>query len=176
MASPATVYARALLEAAKDAGENKKISEDLRSLATLIDSSNDLRTLLNNASLDRNARDAILKEILMTIGASKLVYKLLYMLSERSRLMLLPELVRDYSRLLDLESGILAGELSSAIELSSDEVERLASAIAKRAGRKIHFEQKVDADLLGGFVARVGGKTYDASLRTQLNRLRDELI
>jgi len=176
VANPAKVYAAAMLGAAKESGAAQEIGENLRDLLSAHESNENFRALLKNVSLGRNTLDGILKEILLAIGANKLVFRLVYMLSERGRLAILPELVGEYWRLLDLDSGVLAGELKSAIELSGEELDRLTAAISKRVGQKIRFESKVDPDLLGGFVARAGGKTYDASLRAQLNRLRDELI
>lgn len=176
MSTPAKVYARALFEAAQEAGQTQKVAEDLRGLWSLCESSEGLNALIHNASLERSARDRVLKEILMTVGAHNLVFKIMYMLSARARLSIMGDLVKEFFLCVDADSGVLAGELQSAVELSIDELDGLSAAIAKRAGKKIRFEQKVDPNLLGGFVAKVGGKTYDSSLRTQLYRIRDELI
>ena len=66
--------------------------------------------------------------------------------------------------------------MKSAVEFSADELNVLGAALAKRVGAKVRLTQMVDPSFLGGVVATVGGKIFDASLRTQIERFRNELI
>jgi F-type H+-transporting ATPase subunit delta len=67
------------------------------------------------------------------------------------------------------------GEVISAAALDDGQLERLRAALARRTGSVVDLDVRVDPQLLGGVVARVGDHVFDGSLRTQLSQLRASL-
>ena len=53
---------------------------------------------------------------------------------------------------------------------------RLADSLQKSLGKKPFFETKIDASLIGGVMLRVGDTVYDASVATQLEKIRTQMI
>jgi F-type H+-transporting ATPase subunit delta len=99
----------------------------------------------------------------------------LYLLLERHRM---PAIFRIRTRYDDLwreANQLLPVEVTSAIELDEDTVEGIGSKIGDQTGRKIELSHKVDPDIIGGLVLRVGNYILDASIRTRLNNLRKQV-
>jgi len=77
-----------------------------------------------------------------------------------------------YERLWDDENRTLPVEITSAIELDEATTESLGKAIGERTGRRVVLATRVDPDILGGIVVRVGNSILDASIRNRLEQLR----
>ncbi|MGA9874640.1 MAG: ATP synthase F1 subunit delta, partial [Solirubrobacteraceae bacterium] len=81
--------------------------------------------------------------------------------------------IRDeYERLWDEENKTLPVEITSAIALDEQTTESLGKTIGERAGRKVTLSARVDPDILGGIIVRVGNSILDASIRNRLEQLR----
>ena len=87
----------------------------------------------------------------------------------------LPAIARAYGELLDQRLERVRATVTSAQPLGEGELSSVRDALAKAVQRTILLEAKTDPALVGGVVAQVGGTVFDGSVRTQLNRLRDEL-
>ncbi|TFG91464.1 MAG: ATP synthase F1 subunit delta, partial [Myxococcales bacterium] len=81
-----------------------------------------------------------------------------------------------YGALADEAAGRMRARVVSASPLSDAQRERLRRALAERTGSQLELDIEVDASLLGGAVATVGGLVFDGSLRTQLDQLRSTLM
>lgn len=176
MATVSSVYAKAVFELGKEKNQLDSILSEIKSFAELVQSSSQLRAVLSGSGFDPNARKAVLDAVLQSVKVSGIVHKLLELLVARGRMEALPDLVTELESLVEASNGVQVGVVTSAIELGQEEVNVLANTLGKRIGSKVKLTQKVDPTLLGGMVATVSGKTYDASLRTQLERFKNELI
>jgi F-type H+-transporting ATPase subunit delta len=74
------------------------------------------------------------------------------------------------------EEGIKAAVLTSAQPLNESLINQVKEILEKEFSAKVELSQKVDAKLIGGFVIRVEDRQYDASLSTQLKKIREQLL
>jgi F-type H+-transporting ATPase subunit b len=77
-----------------------------------------------------------------------------------------------------LEGASFSGasaEVTSALPLSSDEMTAVKNDILSKVGSQATVSFRVDPDILGGLVIRVGGKVLDASVAGQLESLRQSI-
>lgn len=176
MATVGSVYAKAVFEMANEKNQLDAVLADLRGFADVMKSSAPLTAVLAGAGIEPKARKAILADVVKAAGIGGLAKNLLELLAAKARVAALPEIVKDFERMVEESRGVVAGEVRSAVELNQDELSRLETAVAKRVGKKVRLVPSVDASLLGGVVATVAGQTFDASLRSQLNRFKNELI
>ena len=133
-----------------------------------------LRVVLRNPQLEPRAKAELLDEL---IGeADELVRNFLRLTAEKGRIGEIEEIARELDRLMAAEERRLNVELTTAYELSDAEARALLKQIEEASGRKVEATQKVDPDLIGGFVLQVGSMRVDASLRGRLNALRQELV
>lgn len=176
MASVAAVYAKALFETAQEKGQTDRVLSELSEFAAAAATNSALSAVLSGMGMDPVARRKVLKDLASAADLSPLSAKFLDVLAEKNRAMALTEMVKELSLLVEESRGVVTGELKSAVELSADEISVLSAALGKKIGAKVKLAPSVEPSLLGGVVATVGGKTFDASLRTQLERFRNELI
>lgn len=97
------------------------------------------------------------------------------LLAANDRLPLLPELVRQFEELKDLEDEILEVEIVSAFELDDADERRLNEMLAKHFQREVVITHDIDAALIGGAVIRAGDTVIDGSVRGRLDRLTETL-
>ena len=134
----------------------------------------ELRELLRNPQLDPRARRAALEDVLG--GTEELLRNFLLVLSDKGRAGQLEEIAAEFERLVAEAAGIVHAELTTAVELSDDEADKLLAQIEQASGRKVEATRAVDPDLIGGIVLQVGSHRLDASVRGRLDRLRRQLV
>lgn len=172
----ATRYARALLDVAqKEQADLSKIEAELTGFNHLLASHDTLgKVLISPAVPAPKKRDAV-KALVARLELSPIVAKLLVLLADRDRLVLLPDLVTTYQqRLLDLRHVVRA-EVTTAEPLASDRAAAIEQSLAKATGRTVIMSTHVDPSIVGGLVARVGSTVYDASVTSQLQRMKQRL-
>jgi F-type H+-transporting ATPase subunit delta len=130
--------------------------------------------LLSNPAIPASARVEVLGRILGddVTGAPR---NLLALLVGRGRIESLPAVRREFTRLYHRREGILVATVTSAVELSADEVEELRERLVALTGSRLELHQRVDGALLGGVTVRIGDRLIDGSVRGRLDRLRSDL-
>ncbi len=172
----ATRYARALFDVARQEADVTRVQQDLAAVVAAIAEHPELDRALQNRAIPEAARKNIVTAVGERLGVSPVVGKLLALLAERRRLELLPDVAAVFTeRLLEFQN-IMPAEVTTAVPLSDDAARALEASLASATGKKIAMRQSVDASLLGGVVARVGSTVYDGSVRTQLKKMRDQLV
>lgn len=169
-------YARALFEVAQKEADLAVVQSDLNAIVATAAEHQDLGRVLANRALPDTARRNIVLAVGEKLGVSAPVGKLLGLLADRRRLDLLPEIAAVYTeRLLD-HRNVLQADVTTAVPLSPEAAERLEASLSSATGKQITMRVAVDPALLGGVVARVGSTVYDGSVRTQLKKMRDQLV
>lgn len=167
-------YARALFEAA--GSDFERVGEEIGAIAGLVTEDSPLGLIFLDPTADRKARRELLESIIAKASLGEMTGNLLRLLDDRNRLAELPAIAQSYTGLVDEKVGRLRATLTSAGELPTELRDRLQDALGTATSRKVEVETAVDGSLLGGVVAQVGNFVYDGSLRSQLERLRRELI
>jgi len=104
-----------------------------------------------------------------------MVSKLLGLLAERDRLVLLPDLLGAYrDRLLD-HRNVIRAEITTTTALPAERVKAVEASLARATGRTVTLSAKVDPQIIGGAVTRIGSTIYDGSITRQLQRMKDKL-
>ena len=170
-------YARALLDVAvKERGDLQAIEAELSTFAALFKEHPTLEKVLLNPAVPVPRKRAAVAELVKAAGMSQVVTKLLVLLADRDRLVLLPDLLAAYrERLLDLQHVVRA-ELTTSVPLDGEREARIRESLARATGRTVNMTTRVDPSLIGGMVARLGSTVYDASVATQLQKMRERLI
>src|SRR5262249_25764586 len=118
---------------------------------------------------------AAMVELTALANAPTIPAKLLVLLAERDRLILLPDLLAAYRDRLMNYRKIVRAEITTAVPLADAQLQAIEQRIATLTGSKVALEARVDAAIIGGLVARVGSVVYDASLTRQLEKMRERL-
>ena len=98
------------------------------------------------------------------------------MLLDRQRIAILPMVAREMRAMVDEHAGRVLATVTSAKPLADDVAGRISGALEKATGKKIELDRKEDPSLVGGVVAQVGDLVWDGSVRTQLERMREQFL
>lgn len=172
----ATRYARALLDVALKESDPQKIEQDLASFAAAMRESADLRRALLSPEIPAPTRRQVVDAVSKKIGMEPPAAKLLALLADRGRLELYPELLDVYRERLLAHNNIVKGTVTTAAPLAADKVRALEQSLSAATGKKVQLEVAVDPSLIGGVVTRIGSTVYDGSIRTQLQRMKQQLV
>jgi F-type H+-transporting ATPase subunit delta len=171
-----TRYARALFDVVAKEGDIQRAGQELAAFASLVAGNELLSRSLSNPAIPAPRKRAVVEQLLAR-GAtvSPPVAKLLLLLAERDRLVLLPDLVAAYENRLMEHAKVVRAELTTAVTLPADRVAALRDGLARATGRQVQLETRVDSSIIGGAVARVGSTVYDGSVTRQLEKLKESL-
>jgi F-type H+-transporting ATPase subunit delta len=168
-------YARAVYDLARESGDPEAVGRELAQVTDIVTRDTAVRDVLTRPWIKPDDRRAIAAAIAQKAGARKLVQDFLGLVAERGRADHLTEIVGAYQALEDAERGQARAHVRSAVALTDAEKRELSGRLERALGKRILLEERVDATLLGGFVAQVGSLILDGSLDGQLARLRQRL-
>lgn len=169
-------YARALLDVAvKESADLDQVAKELDEFVKLLKEQPALERVLLNPAVPATRKKTAVAEIVKLSGASVVVRKLLVLLAENDRIGLVHEMANAYHDMLMARQNLVRAEVTSAEPLAKERVDAIEKRLATLTGKRVMMVTKVDAGILGGVVARVGGTVYDASIATQLKKIRERL-
>jgi F-type H+-transporting ATPase subunit delta len=169
----ARVYAQALFDAAREARVVEPVGRELGDFVAALAASASLRHVLTDPQIDTAAKGRVLAEI--TRDGQPLLANALQLMLERGRLAALPELRRVYDALSAAEEGVVEVEVVSAAELTPETENKIAARIGEATGRRVELARRVDPDILGGLVLRIGDVIVDGSVKARIRQLRRRL-
>lgn len=170
-------YAKALFDVSlQEKADLTKIAQDISAFAELLASNSELRLASERVGVPDTARKALMAQVADRLGVADQVKKLLVVLTETRKLNLVTDLAEAFRERLLAHQNIVRADVTSAVALSPDKTRALADSLSKVTGKKVEMQVSVDPELLGGVVARIGSTVYDGSVKTQLQRLRQELV
>ena len=173
MAVAHRVYAEALLAAAKEADALARVREDFADFVAAVEDSEQLRNFLRNPQIEPGVKRRALESLLT--GGDERFLNFARLLAEKNRIGEVAEVQREFERLIAADERVLELELTTAIELTDEEAQKIVGEIEKSAGRKVEATRFVDPSLIGGVVVQAGSVRLDASVRGRLDQLREEL-
>ena len=169
-------YARALLDVAtKESADLDRIARELDDFSTFLRQQSALERLMLNPAVPAPRKRAAMEELTKLSNLTPVVAKLLVLLADRDRLILVKDLVAIYHDLLAERQNVVRAEVTSAEPLSPQRVNAIETKLATVTGKKVSMTTKVNKDIIGGVVARVGSTVYDASIANQLKKIRERL-
>lgn len=166
-------YAQAVFEIALAAKQLEKWQEDLGKIVTVVGDAA-FAAYLESPKVRFSDKDKRLSERLGTV-VSPLALNLVRLLITKGRLDTIGDVAEEYRRLLDTYHGVEQAEVITAFPLDDDAKKKAISRLEEIADKKLAVKTTVDASLIGGMVARIGGKLLDGSTRSRLAALRKQV-
>lgn len=165
-------YSQAVFNIALETNELDRWQSDLEKIASLAEDAT-LIAVIESPKFHFDVKVGLLSERLGDINP--LALNLVYLLVSRGRLAMVGDIADEYQRLLDSYRGIERAEVTTAIPLDDEDKLRLAERLGTVVGKKVVLKPEVDSSIIGGIVARIGGKLLDGSTRSKLTALKEEL-
>jgi F-type H+-transporting ATPase subunit delta len=173
----ATRYARALFDVAvKEKADLEQIEREIGEFAGLFTAYPQLERVLLNPAVPVQRKRAAVVDVLDRTKFQPVLTKLLTMLAERDRLVLVPDVRTAFSeRVMDYRNVVRA-EVTTAAPIDPKRTEAIRSGLAKLTGRTVNLDARVDPAIIGGVVARIGSTVYDGSVTRQLEKMKERLV
>jgi len=168
-------YAKALFDLGREIGSPSALLEELDGIAGMAGEHADLARVLFTPLYPREQRRSVVTALAQRMGLGTTIRSFLLILVDENRTSLLPAIRDELEALVDRAAGRLQAQITSARPLSQEEIERLRGALSRRVNAELVLDVKVDPQLIGGVVARVGDLLLDGSVRTQLASLAESL-
>ena len=170
-------YARALLDVAvKEKADLELVENELSQFADLFTQHPLLEKVLLNPAVPVPRKRAAVSDLLVQARFTPIVSKLIALLADRDRLVLVPALLAAYSdRLLDYR-GVVRAVVTTAAPLDATRTQAIQKSLAALTGRTVLLATTIDPSIIGGLVARIGSTVYDASVTRQLEKMKERLV
>jgi F-type H+-transporting ATPase subunit delta len=170
-------YARALLDVAvKEQADLELIENELSQFVDLFVQYPLLEKVLLNPAVPVPRKRAAVSDLLAQAAFTPIVAKLIAVLADRDRLVLVRDLLAAYrDRLLD-HRHVVRAEVTTASPLDSPRALAIQKGLATLTGRTVVLATKVDPLILGGLIARIGSTVYDGSVTRQLEKMKERLV
>lgn len=169
----AQVYARALFEVAKGHDLLDQVREELSEFAQALSDDRGFAVFFFSPYFSTEEKKEGLKKAVT--GAQPVFMNFLEALIERSRMPAIFRIRDRYQDMWEEERDLLPVQVTSAIALDSSTVASIGKRIGEQTKRTVELSSKVDPDILGGIVLRVGNVILDASIRNRLEQLRKQV-
>jgi F-type H+-transporting ATPase subunit delta len=167
-------YARTLYELSLERRELEQAEADILVVKKLLRGDSGFREFVLNPLVKYRIRMDTIRKIFEDKLSDFVLNFLLFLCSKR-RLAELESIIFEFKKLLMEYRNQAEGELISAFELDPLQVDQIHRKVETATGKKVFLKRRVQSDIIGGFVVRVGDRVIDSSIRYQLNILRERL-
>ncbi len=168
-------YARALFLLAKEKGLLVRYKADIEKVADVCRKSTEFIRFLNNPVIRTSKKTALFSEIFAD-SVHEGTLKFLNLILENNREVYLPGICRDFLSLTREEMGIKTAVITTASEFSEKATGKIKKALEKAFHSKIELTRKTNKRIIGGMILQIEDKQLDASLATQLRKIRTTLL
>ncbi len=170
-------YAQALIEVAQEAGAVEKVSADLRAFAQLLNAYDGLLgDALCSPVFTTEEREGVLNELLPKLDLHPLTANFFRLVNDKHRFPEIGDIAEAFEALADEAAGRQAATVITAEPMSPQVEAEVRAALERSTGKTIRLSTKVDPSLIGGMIAKIGGVVYDASLKSRIERLKQNLF
>lgn len=173
MEEVAEVYARALFEVARDHDRLDPIHDQLDQFADALEQNRDMAVFFFSPHFSTEEKCSALHRAIE--GADPALMNFLEALIERHRMPVIFRARTRFDEMWEDERKLLGVEVTSAVALGEETVRSIGERIRAQTGRQVQLSSRVDPDILGGLVLRVGNFILDASIRNRLEQLRKQV-
>ena len=167
-------YARALYEAAVEQGVLSSITADIDKLRELLEQSEEFVQFINSPLLTPQVKSDTFQQ-LFTDGMHPLTINFFKLLTSKQRERYLVAIMDVFSAIVDEAAGRVVAKVTTAVPITQNQEQQLVQQLSAYSGKQVRLETETDEQIQGGFIVQLGDTVFDASVTTQLQRLKRQL-
>src|SRR5688572_673392 len=171
----AYTYARSLLELAQERNVARKLGQELNQIREIIEANPTFAEFLRDPGIGTEERAGVIDRTIRA-QADPLLVNFIGVLLVHDRLGILDQIAIAYNDLLDDLLGKVEVDVTVAQRLSPDELEQVRKKVADALKKDTVIHQYIDESIIGGLILKVEDKLIDASVKTQLETMRRQLL
>jgi F-type H+-transporting ATPase subunit delta len=162
------------MELSLSQGKIERIERDLSHFEQVMRTSNDFRIFLNSPVIRDDKKIAIYQQILTNFDELTMMF--FGLVTKNCREHLLPEIARQFHRLLEKHRDIVSATITTSSPLDEDTKQAIMRKVSGSFKGNLSLIEEVNPSLLGGFIIRIDDKQIDASVASKLKTLKQELV
>ena len=168
----ASRYVKSLLGLAEEQNALEQVHADMQLFASVCQTNHDFTRMLNSPVIRHDKKLAIMEAIFKN-KVNKLTMAMIAMLTRKNREPLLPAIAVEFHNAYNVHKGIQRASVATSFVLDEKMKAEMEMLVKKISGKtKIDLEQKIDKELIGGFILNVGDQQIDASIKSKLKSLK----
>ncbi|TDX59171.1 ATP synthase F1 subunit delta [Orenia marismortui] len=167
-------YAQALFELGIEDGKLLDMQDEFSELLNIIEENNELRKVIDHPKLGNVQKKDILTEVFEEQLSTNLL-NFIKLLIDKGRVNYLKSIYHQFTKLVDKKENRLEVEVFTPIELSDDNKSRLKEKLVSITKKEVTLRPKIQPELLGGLLLKIGDKVIDGSLLNHLKNLENKL-
>ena len=160
-------YSKAIFEIAEEKNQVKEIYEMLNSAMVLYRTDKEFKNFILNPLIDNEQKKSVLNKIFGKDNSENLNI-LLYIL-DKGRMNCIKYIVAEYLKIYYKKNRILDVRATFTKELTDEQKKKLINKLSQKTGKEINLEIKIDKNILGGGIIKIGDKIIDGSIRRELD-------
>ena len=164
-------YAKSLIALSIEKDELDVIYNDMTLISKTVESSKDLDVLLKSPVVKTDKKQEILTAIFGK-NTTELTKQFLLLISSRNREALIGEIANAFVRQYKVIKKIIVTEVTSAVKLDAAQKKKILQLLNTDESSSVEVIEKINPDIIGGFIVRVDDKQIDASISRKLDDLR----
>lgn len=170
----ASRYAEALFELADENGQTSEIYSEILDLNDVISSNKNLYDVLRSPFIVKDEKKNVASN-LFADKVSKYAKNFLLVLIDSDRTTELSSIVQAYKAMLNDKLNIAEGEVRTAVPLTEEQISELETKLSAKYNKSIKLKNKIDKDILGGVLVRIGNEEIDGTVKSRLDGLKETL-
>jgi F-type H+-transporting ATPase subunit delta len=167
-------YAHALYNVAVQQEDVKEVNDRINYIANVMKAVPEFSQLLQTHRVSTENKINILKNVLKD-NVSSLEIELISDILEHNNILILSDIAKHFEYLVETDSNLVNMAITSATELSAEEVEHIQSNIESQLNKKVDVRTAIDKSLIGGVRLRVGNIVIDNTISRRLDMLKNTL-
>lgn len=164
-------YAKSLIELAEEKGITDTIQKDMQLFDQVCTENHAFELALKSPVVKHLKKLSILKEVFKD-KINPMTLSIFTIITNKNRESILPSLATEYLRQYDILKNNLTAEVTTVSDLNDTQRKEFIDLVAKATGKNVNLKEKLNTDLIGGYILRVGDKQIDTSVKRKLNDLK----
>ena len=168
-------YAKALIDSIEKKENFDRVGEQLREVALVFKESKELQNFFFNPAIPFTKKEIVLGEILNFYQLHPSLKKTIFLLLKNDWLKIIYTIYNHFMFYCDQYNNRVRAEITSAYKLTDDERTGIAKKLGNYTGKEVVLNTKIDSDIIGGVIARIGSLVIDGSVRNYLKMVKNSL-
>jgi len=168
-------YGSALADVVLKKGETETVKNELTQWSAMIESNASLFDVFESPAIQHGQKKQLLESLIERTRPTRTTANFLRIMLENGRLVDISAIKERFDSELEDRSGVVSAEVTSARELPGAEKSDLKANLERLTGKTVNLNFRIDENIIGGVVTRIGSTVYDGSVRTKLDTLKEQL-
>ncbi|SHJ80640.1 ATP synthase F1 subcomplex delta subunit [Anaerobranca californiensis DSM 14826] len=168
-------YALGLFKIAEENNLVDKITEDCLFLMEVFNSTPELQKILENPKISKEDKFNLINQGLKE-SLHHYTIDFIALMVEKGRASQLKDSLARYVTLAEKAKGLINVEVTSAVELEGEQIQRLRKGLVKMTGKEVNIKNFTDPSILGGLIIKIGNKVIDGSIKNQIDKIKNSLL